>query len=81
MVIFKATLFEMDCGEHQEVRDKKYNFSHTKFAPRENMCNVQVLRSVEILFPLSYLSGSGDVMFERVHLTWVPCTGFQTNVA
>lgn len=52
-----------------KVRDKKYNFSHTKFYQGKICAMYNCSRSVEIHSFLSYLSGSGDVMFEREYIS------------
>lgn len=52
-----------------KVRDKKYNFSHTKFYRGKICAMYNYSRSVEIHSFLSYLSGSGDVMFEREYIS------------
>ena len=52
-----------------KVRDKKYNFSHTKFYRGKICAMYNCSRSVEIHSFLSYLSGSGDVMFESEYIS------------
>lgn len=72
-----------------KVRKIKYSVSYAKGFRGEicAMYNHTMLfhesRFVEIhSFLLLFLSGSGDLMFfEKVCLTLVLCTGFQTNVA